>query len=246
MNRMLKYVLLPGGKSGVVLGWFLLLGVYPLLAQSQEHEGGINPLAAPSFAGVTYQMPDARIEGNPWLFPMYTSGSLSWMGRLHQSDNLRYDLVLNQLVLLTSSGRQEYLLALSPLHVPDFSLGDRQFRSPSTFEESEIPEELQSGYHELVFAGDSVELICLHKKRLLSESRSMSIQYYFDYKRSLYLLQDGQFIRILTNRQLLKSLGSHKKELKRLMRDRALSVKKSEPAELASVLEMFEQLSHQS
>lgn len=246
MNRMLKLVLSPARRLYCVIGCILMIGTSPVWSQDQGREPDNPEIAMPSFAGTTYQMPDARIDGNPWLFPVYSTGSLSWMGRSVDSEYLRYDLILDQLILLTSSGRQEYLIALSPLHVPVFTLAGRRFRGPDSEWDEAYPDVLQSGYHELVFQGESLELLCVHSKKLLSESRSMSIEYYFDYKRSLFLLHEGEIVRILTNRQLLKALGAHKKELKRMIRERGLSVKKSELAELVPLLELFEQLSRQS
>lgn len=225
--------------------WFccLILSYVPLSAQTEDSSLSARKEVQSLFSGVIYQMPDARIEGNPWLLPRYAQGKLTWLSHELASDYLRYDLVLDQLIVLTRGGGQEHLLALSPHHVSSFLIGQRIFRNGAFLPGEEVPEPLKAGYHELIYQGDSILLVCVHQKKVLSENSSASISYRYDYKRLTYLYRSGEYHRIDGQRSLIQALGSHKNAIKDFLRRESISVKQSDPYALIPAITFYEHLS---
>lgn len=202
-----------------------------------------SPASLPYFSGNSYQMPNARYNGDPWLLPDFLSGSLVWLGTEYKTKTIRYDLVLDQLTILIPSQDRDALISLSPLIVDQFRIGDRRFFMPEWLPEGEIPQALSQGYHEQVFVGDSISFLVKHKKELLSENRSYAIEYTYDNQASRFVYLGGEYYRFKGNGSLLKAMKKHKKEIRKMIRDRSIIVRKAALADLVPLFELYESLS---
>lgn len=232
----------------------LMMWQLPLLAQSDSPNSrkedlsralvlSASPVSVPYFSGNSYQMPDARYNGDPWLLPGLLPGTLHWLGTEYEAGTMRYDLTLDQLTILIPSSEREALISLSPMLVDQFTIGDRCFFMPQWLPAGEAPNALAEGYHEQVFVGDSIAFLVKHKKELLSESRSYTIEYTYDDRSSKYVYLNGEYHQVKGNSSLLKAMKKHKKTIKKMIRDRAIIVRKAALEDLIPLFELYESLS---
>lgn len=232
----------------------LLCCQFPLFAQSETLITAEKPLreallisaspaSVPYFSGNSYQMPNSRYNGDPWLLPELIPGLLTWAGSEYAVSTIRYDLVLDQITVLIPSDDRDALISLSPLLVDQFSIGDRRFYMPQWLPEGDIPQALSEGYHEQVFVGDSIAFLVKHKKELLSESRSYTIEYSYDDQSTRFVYLNGEYIRFKGNNSLLKAMKKHKKEIRKMIRDRSILVRKAALLDLVPLFELYESLS---
>lgn len=232
----------------------LLCCQFPLFAQSETlittekplEEAlliSASPASVPYFSGNSYQMPNARYNGDPWLFASLLAGSLHWIGSEYDVSRLRYDLVLDQVTVLIPSPERDALISLSPSLVDRFSIEGRTFFMPQFLPEGQVPSALEQGYHEQVYVGDSIAFIVKHQKELLSENQSYTIEYSYDVQTSRFAYIHGEYHKFKSQGALLKAMKKYKKEIKNMIRDRSILVGKATQQELIPLFELYESLS---
>lgn len=203
----------------------------------------VSSVASPYFSGTSYRMPKSEFTGDPWLLPNLLPGSLHWVGTQYEVNAIRYDLVLDQLTILIPGPTRDALISLSPLLVDQFSIDGRRFFMPQYLPSGEVPSALSQGYHERVFQGKHASFLVKHRKELLSESRSYTIEYLFETKSSRYAWIDGEYHKFKGKSALLKAMKKYKKEIKSLMKDRKILVGRATLEELVPLFELYESLS---
>lgn len=232
----------------------VLMCQLPLFAQSESRVAieeslqkaqmiSASSVSLPYFSGNSYQMPSARYLGDPWLLSGLLPGSLHWLGTEYEAPFIRYDLVLDQLTVLIPSSERDALISLSPLLVDQFSIGDRKFLMPQWLPAGDVPAALSEGYHEQVFVGDSISFLVKHQKKLFSENRSYGIEYSYDDQSIRYVYLRGEYFRFKGNASLLKTMKKHKQEIRKMMRDRSIIVRKAALGDLIPLFELYESLS---
>lgn len=215
------------------------------LQQERLQEAQMISASSPSlpyFSGNSYQMPNARYNGDPWLISDLLPGSLHWLGTEYEVRTMRYDLTLDKLTILIPASDRAALISLSPQLVDQFTIGNRRFFMPRWLPEGTAPQALSEGYHEQVFVGDSIAFLVKHKKELLSESRSYTIEYTYDDQSSRYVYLNGDYFRFTGNASLLRAMKKYKKQIRKMIRDRSIIVRKAALEDLIPLFELYESL----
>lgn len=93
---------------------------------------------------------------------------------------------------------------------------------------------LKPGYYELLYGGRTQVLI-RYSKKLSEKLEGIELYRKFVESSQIYVVHDNQYTRIRGKRDLLKTLGSNKKELKEYIRNQSLFIKGKEKSIVQTV-----------
>jgi len=224
-------------------GLFTILFAEQLIAQNSSRQELIDRSAseymqsAGSDAALYYgyqQAPLPRTTNLPYLNGLdYTTGRLSYHQVVYPNVLLKLDLYRNELVVKSSYGD----IVLFPENV-DFAelLGKRiiYFRSDS------LPGCPSTGYYFLLNSG---KCKVLEKQTASLSSYSSQEGPYYDFKKNFYLMKDGIYYKITSQKSLLTVLQAYRKELKQYISSLQLDYKKFPDIVIAMTVDEYEKLS---
>ncbi len=199
--------------------------------------------ALPAFNGIHYTQPSPQVTGTPWLIESFVAGSIRWRGQDIPFGQLRYDLVLDR-VLMLFPDTMAVTIMMMPELVPAFSLQGRLFALPEALPNPDCPPALRQGYHEVGFFSPELALLAKHKKLLELNSSSSRPKWFYDDQSSRYVYAQGSYSRFSGKSSLLRALGKDQARLaKTFLREQNLRVRKADIPELAP---LFAYLSQQT
>ncbi|MDP5169280.1 MAG: hypothetical protein NWR72_03475 [Bacteroidia bacterium] len=199
---------------------------------------GANAQSSPLFTGIKYFVPNPNIEGNPWLLSNEEAGTVTWRGHELPATELKYDLVIDQ-VVVRQGDPVGILISLSPSLVPAFSILGRRFALPEALPRGDVPGPLAQGYHESGFVHPSLSFIIKHRKILDSQSSSTDITWSFADRSLKYVYQNESYQRFTNKKSLLAILRTHKKDLRKYIRQNHIRVRKATVPELVPVFRLY-------
>ena len=200
-----------------------------------EYMGAVSKYAA-LFSG-NRQLPLVFTTKNHQYFKEeeYTSGRLSYCGIVYPDVSLRWDLYRDELVLFSPANYNIVLInenldfaEIYGYHIfylqPDGLLG--------------CP---PAGNYIRLYSG---EFLLLEKltNELLQKEEANRIYYYFSLKTNFYLQKDGMYYKIKNRRKLLKTLDTHRKELRRFIRVNDLGYRRDAEKLVLEVVKEHEKL----
>ncbi len=222
----------------MILGWQQLSAQDSLLLHAASYLGSVSNYAA-IFSG-NRQQPLTFPTTNHQYFKKqdYVTGRLSYAGIVYPGVSLRWDLYRDELVILSPSN---FNIVLKSENI-DFAEihGYRMFYlHPDTL--VGCP---SAGNYILLYSGDYRLLEKLTNNLFKDEnSQRNRYIYYFSLSTKFYLQKDGSYYRIKNQRTLLKTLGTHRRELRRFIRANDLSYKHGAEEMVLKVVKEHEKLS---
>ena len=168
----------------------------------------------------------------------FTIGRLSHRGIIYPEVLLRWDLYRDELIVLSP---YNYTIVLNNENVDFFEIhGYHAFYL--------FPNDLAgcppAGYYILLHSSDDYLLIEKITK-YLQEENVKKYRYFFDQSSKFYLQKGNAYYKIQNKRSLLKSLETHRKELKKFMRINQLQYKKDAEKTVLETIRKHENLSRQ-
>ena len=170
---------------------------YPEYAMYQEASGGLSAL----FRGRQATRYQTRYNGHfYWSSPEYRTGDITYEGRVYRDITMNIDAV-QQEVLVRADG-SAVSIAVPARDIQSFNMGDDRFIGTPTANGLG----LEDGLYEVLHEGSRATLCRKVTKSLTSSPNSANgsgigyddpdydsnILTYFSYKRTLYLIKDGQ------------------------------------------------------
>ena len=193
-------------------------------------------------SGDVYRMPSPRYIGHPWMYPSAEPGTISWVGMTYEIESIRYDEVLDEVIVHIPIDNGERILALSSELVRNFSIKGRKFARPDELPDPAAPDLLAEGYHEQAFLGQSIAFLGRHRKELISENRSVTIESTYDDTAVRYAYTRGEYHRISSRRSLLKVMTPHKRAIKQFLKQHRIRFRQATVEELVPVFAHYDQL----
>jgi hypothetical protein len=161
---------------------------------------------------------------NKWI-----SGSLFYDGRIYKAGNLKYDIEKDKLIYLMYT--QDFVMntiALDENFIPEFCILDITFKYYTNKDVGGI----KAGYFEVVFDGDLKFLVRLKKSEPFGDKP-------YNVSAEMFLLKDGQMIRIKSIVNLINQLKDKKKEVERFVKDNNLTLSQSDYSSASKVLTFY-------
>lgn len=177
--------------------------------------------------------PFFREEG--WL-----DGTVTIRGHIYRDLLMRYDIFLDQPLLLYIEGGAR-TISMSRKYIDGFTLGNDRFIHLGR-EQDPGSESFDEGFYQVVYDSELTLLVQWKKNRIRNEGFRPDE---FQQERLLILGRNGEVSRIRNDRQLRKSLGEHNKELRKFMQLKNIHVNRSDPRQIALVLDYFSSLNEE-
>lgn len=179
---------------------------------------------------MTFDKSTRSVEGSPFLHDEWILGSVfTNSGGTFEDVDLRYNVYRDYL----SYRKQGLEYILSPDRVAAFEMKVSSGAKPLRFERR-VYEGRNPQYYQIVFDGQSVDLVQRYSKKFLrgrantdGYSAGRNKDRFID-ESDLLLARDGKLEDLKKNRRgVLKKAGSHRKELQRFVKQNGLSYKKT-------------------
>lgn len=192
---------------------------------------------------LTFDKSVRDVEGSPFLYEQWLLGSVfTKSGGKFEDVELKYN-VYRDFLTYRKKG-QEYVL--SPDRVAAFDLKVTPVSKPLRFERR-VYEGENPRYYQIVFDGQSVDLLQMYSKKFLKGrantdgySAGRNDDRFID-DSDLLLARQGKLERFKKSRRgVLKKAGAHRKELQRFVKQNELSYKKT--SDLVIILAHFDML----
>jgi hypothetical protein len=161
---------------------------------------------------------------NKWI-----SGSLVYDGRIYKAGNLKYDIEKDKLIYLMYT--QDFAMntiALDENFITEFCLLDITFK----YFTNRVIEGIKDGYYEVVFDGKLKFLVRIKKSEPFGDKP-------YNVSAEMFLVKEGQIIRIKSLGKLINQLKDKKKEVKRFVKDNNLKVSQSDYSSASKVLTFY-------
>ncbi len=162
----------------------------------------------------------------------YFDGRISVNGVVYPVIPIRLDLSRNEFIILSPHNRQVVLFNEHVDYVEFHHCHIFNFRSDS------LPGCPPSGFYILLHSGK-----CTILEKQSSFLQPEKNDYYYDHTVKFYLRKDGVYYPVKNKRSLLNALGSHKSELKKLIRNNRYKFRRNAEELLVSVVKEYETLS---
>ena len=194
-----------------------------LINAKNLYERYIGPQAG-IFNGTDYVDYDNRINGHPYFESEYHSiGTINYFNQEYDSVFFKYDIHKNLVVVeyYDHAGLGKDLALLTD-HVNGFTVQGHEFIKID--KDSNYPS-LKEGLYDNLFTSDSLQILVSRKKILNEEISGLIMKREFLLNDKYFILKDSSVNRVYNKRSVLKTLGDHKKELQKFIRQYAINFK---------------------
>lgn len=168
------------------------------------------------YVGIRYDFSYINAVGTPYYFDQSRlPGSIIFNFSEHTGDKFLYDLVRDQLVLLSylETGLEYIVLNREWVHRADLSYNGAMHRLITDQYPRVRSFALDEGYYELIYQGEELMLLARHMKRL--EFRAdQSDHNVYAYTRRLWLIRDNQIHDVTRENRLLKLFPEDKRAIR--------------------------------
>ena len=180
--------------------------------------------------GKSYIPDHFNATGNPYFFSdKLTKSILIIDGKKYKEQEILYNIEIEKLILKTTlNNSEEVLLVLNPDFIDAFYLGEHHFvNGVKFFSESNFP-----GFVEQVYEGN-FSVVIRHQKSFVSQYTANNPNGFYSGTKSVnYIFNNGQLIKLLTQKSLLEYFSAHKKEIKKFMRKNKIKYKQANTIQL--------------
>lgn len=193
---------------------------------------------SPLYTGAEYIAPKQLIEGFPFFGQeQYYEGMLVSSGVSFFNIPIQYDLV--QDALLIWSFDRSILLMMNAEKIDRFKLGKEVFVRGSLVKQNET--NVPKGFFQLIYEGKH---LVVSKKQKVIVQKSASDKSYAFYKQfnTYYIVIDGNWKQVGSQKNVLNLLKKKKEEIKRHINERGLSFRKNPEGFLSEVMSYYDTL----
>ncbi len=203
---------------------------------------------APVFNGSEYLFYTFKMEGDPFFGPSaYADGSISFVegwvsyeGRKYTSVPLLFDLVRNQLVILSPDHQTP--IVMHNEFIDSFSLYGHTFIA---LQEDHTQNLYNTGFYDLLYKGQKVQFLERRLKVLNPRIVSNTMITSFLLKNRFYIHKNGLYYLVSSKKEVFKVYSDKMRELKKLMRQNHLKLRrKNFDTAAAKVSSFYDQLTH--
>jgi len=203
---------------------------------------------APVFNGTEYLFYTFKMEGDPFFgTSVYGDGSVSFVegwvsyqGRKYASLALLFDLVRNQLVVLSPD--QKTPIVMHNEFIDSFSLYGHTFIA---LQEDHTQNLYNTGFYDLLYNGQKVQFLERRLKVLNPRIVSNTMITSFLLKNRFYIHKNGLYYLVSNKKELFKVYSDKMRDLKKLMRQNHLKLRrKNFETAAAKASAFYDQLTH--
>jgi hypothetical protein len=167
--------------------------------------------------------------GEDWVF-----GEIVFDGETFTKIPLLYDIMIDQLITESRNGNMQ---VLPREKVKRFLFDGHIFENINN---SAVGNSLpRSGYYEVLYGGRT-KVICLHQKFTQEKIESHLLDIYFEERNRYFVLKDGAYLPIKSQRSLLKILNDHRSELKTFVRKNNSTLKGNRDLLLPAIARQYD------
>ena len=196
---------------------------------------------APVFNGQEYLYYTFKMEGDPFFGNAdFTYGWVNYNGRKYDSLPLIYDLVRNQLVVLSPDHHSR--IVMHNEFIDSFSLIGHTFIA---LREDHNQNLYNSGFYDLLFNGQHVQFLARRIKLLNPRIQGTSLVTSFLSKTHFYVHKNGLYYLVGGKKDIYRVFSDKLRELKKMMRQNHLKIQRKNFETAASRTSAFyDQLTH--
>ncbi len=180
--------------------------------------------------GRSYIPDHFNAKGNPYFFSdKLTKSTLIINGKKYDKQEILYNIDIEKLILKTTlNNGEEVLLVLNPDFIDAFYLGEHHFVNGVIF----FPESNFPGFVEQVYE-DNFSVVIRYQKSFVSQYTANTPHGFYSATKSVnYIFDNGQLIKLPTQKSLLEYFSAHKKEIKKFMRKNKIKYKQANKIQL--------------
>lgn len=163
--------------------------------------------------GTDYKPLNSSKLSHPYLITAHwTPGEVSTKVKTFENQRILYDIEQDKLIINHLSSSGNHAIALNPDIIAFFKIGEKHFVNISNHP---AKEQLQnSGFYEAYFF-EKATLLVKHRKKFVKSANLA--ESYFDSISEYYLYLDSKTYPLRSKNKLIKLLGSHKVEFKKVL-----------------------------
>ena len=166
----------------------------------------------------------------------YTIGRLSYGGIIYPNISLRWDLYRDEIVMLSPTN---YNIAL--IH-ENFDFAEMYGYHIFYLRQDGLAGCPSAGNYIRLYSGENLLLLEKSTNVLQIKNESYRTYYYFSLSTNFYLQKDGTYYKIKNCRTLLKTLGTHRKELKHFIRANKFRYRRNAEKTVLQVVKEYDKL----
>jgi hypothetical protein len=179
-----------------------------------------------------------RVKGDQYLYSKeFLPGSVKFNGRSFKNLNLRYDILNDEIMIITDQGN---ILQLNKEMVDNFDLEYENITHSFTNSDSDSLKMLK-GYTEILYKGNTALFVKYLKE--ITRSSQAGTNEVFEQVHRVYLLKDGTVYKISTKKEFLTLLDDKKNQITSYIRTNKLKVSRKTPGSFVPVLKFYDSIS---
>lgn len=184
----------------------------------------------------TYRYPGAR--GHAFFGDgSWKPGTIVTFSGTYKSDNLRYDLLRNKLLMLVVSGNEPRVIEMNPAEILGFSIGNLAFedlRKTRTELTGAAP-----GFYQVIATGKA-SVYARYMKTLSAPSTNTPGEYLL--QKELYISRNNTLNKIINRKSIRNILADKELQMKNYIRQHHISLRQSTDASLAEMTRFYNSL----
>lgn len=192
--------------------------------------------------GHLYRPSNIKVKGSPYFIKdkLWKKGSIYIKGRKFLNQDVAYNIMTNELVtsIIFPDGSTKNII-LDKSFIDSLYIKNHFFINVSPYTENRMNE-----IYEQVYGGNFKALLSHHVNFIPEVTSNTPNGYYTKIETSLYLLEDGKFVRIPNRKSLLKFFFLHKKEIARYIRLHRIKLKSAQNHELFTLFKYCDDISN--
>jgi len=196
---------------------------------------------APVYNGQEYLYYTFKMEGDPFFgFSDFTYGWVNYNGRKYDSLPLIYDLVRNQLVVLSPDHHSR--IVMHNEFIDSFSLLGHTFIS---LQEDHKQNLYNTGFYDLLYNGQHVQFLERRIKSLNPKIQGTTLTTIFQSKNRFYIYKNGLYYLVTGKKDVFRVFDDKIHELKKMMRQNHLKLRhKNFETAAVKATAFYDQLTH--
>jgi hypothetical protein len=196
---------------------------------------------APVYNGQEYLYYTFKMEGDPFFgLKDFTYGWVSYNGRKYDSLGLIYDLVRNQVVVLSPDHRTP--IVMNNEFIDSFSIFGHTFIA---LQEDHKQNLYNTGFYDLLYDGQNVQFLERRLKLLNPRIQGNTLTTSFAGKNHFYIHKNGLYYLVSNKKDVFRVFADQIHEMKRMMRQNHLKLKRRNfENATAKVTAFYDQLTH--
>lgn len=191
------------------------------------------------YNGSEYIPLSSGIMGHPFFKEREEEGSILYDGRFYDNVKLLYDIARDQVLITHFDETGKYVpVKLIRSKIAYFNIDGHHFINHY----NEDPERsiIESGIYDLIYDGDLKVLV--KRSKDIQNSNNFYYNREFRLRTRIYLLKDGQYIRLRKKGSILRALSDRKKELKKFIREHQLPFNENRESSFKAICRHYDQL----